>query len=364
MDKLFPLPVYTFLKIAFQNGGIDLRRIKNLPPWLIKTVLFEPLRWIELATYNQRIKNHQITKHPLFILGYYRSGTSYLHQCLVQDDRFGYHTNYQMVLPEVMLTTEKALLPVFDFICRTFHITDSVHRVPLSFSFPGEEDATMTTYLDPKGAQWGYFFPQKMTGQFQKYVLLENISDAEMEAWKRSFIFLLKKIAIASQQKQLVLKSPPNTARLKLLLSIFPDAKFIFIHRNPYQVYSSNKRFWQVLQKVYALQTTKSVDVNAVILDTYSKMMQRYLQEKDLVPPGQLTEIAYDDFIQDPLANLNKAYQALHLDDFSYCEEKMKLFTGHQKEFLQIKHELPESERKMVSEKLEPFIRHWNYQLQ
>ena len=363
MNRLFPLPLYTFLKIVFQNGGINLRKIKNLPPWLIKTILFEPFRWIELAIYNHKIKQHQILKHPLFILGYYRSGTSNLHQCIVQDDRFGYHTNYQMVLPEVMLTTEKALLPVFDFICRVFNIKDSVHRVPLSFRFPGEEDATMTTYIDPKGAQWGYFFPKKMMDQFNKYVLFDNASASELENWKRSFIFLLKKISIACKQKQLVLKSPPNTARIKQLLSIFPDAKFIFIHRNPYHVYSSNKKFWGVLQRVYALQGAKSVDVNTVILDTYSQMMQRYLAEKDLVPPGQLTEIGYDDFVQNPVESLRNAYQELHLGDFSYCEEKMRLFTSHQKEFLQLKHEMPEAEIKMVSEKLKPFIRRWNYQL-
>ncbi len=363
MDKLFPLPLFTFLKIVFQNGGIDLRRIKNSPPWLIKTLFFEPFRWIELAAYNQKIKNHQILKHPIFILGYYRSGTSYLHQCLVQDDRFGHHTNYQMVLPEVMLTTEKTLQPVFDFICQVFNITDSVHRVPLSFRYPGEEDATMTTNLDPKGAQWGYFFPKKMNEQFQKYVLFENISTNEIAAWKQSFVFLLKKISIANRQKQLVLKSPPNTARIKQLLSVFPDAKFIFIHRNPYQVYSSNKRFWEVLQKAYALQSAKSVDVNTIILDTYSQMMQRYLKEKELVPPGQLTELAYDDFIQNPVVSLRNVYGELHLDDFSYCEEKIKLFIGHQKQFVQLSHELPEAERKIVSEKLEPFIKHWNYQL-
>lgn len=362
MDKLFPLPLYTFLKIVFRNGGIDLKRIKNSPPWLIKTILFEPLRWAELAIYNRRIRQHQLLKDPLFILGYYRSGTSYLHQCLVQDDRFGYHTNYQMVLPEVMLTTEKTLLPVFDFICRTFNIRDSVHRVPLSFRFPGEEDAAMTTYLDPRGAQWGYFFPKKMSEQFQKYVLFDN-AKAEIEAWERSFIYLIKKISISNQQKQLVLKSPPNTARIKQLLSVFPNAKFIFIHRNPYQVYSSNKRFWQVLQKVYALQTTRSVDVDAVILDTYSQMMRRYLDEKHLVPAGQLSEIAYDDFVQDPVICLNHAYRKLQLDDFGYCGEKMRSFTGRQRQFVQLKHELPAGEIRMVSEKLEPYIRYWNYEL-
>jgi omega-hydroxy-beta-dihydromenaquinone-9 sulfotransferase len=363
MKHIFPLPIYIFLRLVIKNGGLSSRGLKNTPPWILKTILFEPLRWIELALYNQKISQHRIHRHPLFILGYYRSGTSYLHQCLVQDDRFGYHSNFQMVLPEVMLSTEKALLPVFEFICRLFNITDSVHRVPLSFRFPGEEDAAMTTYLDPQGAQWGYFFPGMMHEQFQKYVLFENISEAELETWKQSFIFLLKKISLATHQKQLVLKSPPNTARIKLLLSIFPDAKFIFIHRNPYQVYASNKRFWEVVQKVYALQDTKSVDVNSIILDTYSQMMHRYLQEKDLVPPGQLTELAYDDFVQNPVASLRNAYGALHLDNFSYCEGKMQSFTGNQKQFVQLKHLLPESERSMVSEKLEPIIRHWNYPL-
>ena len=363
MNQLFPLPLYSFLRIASKNGGFSIKKIKNITPWVIKTVLFEPVRWAELAFYNQRINNHTIKKHPIFILGYYRSGTSYLHQCLVQDDRFGYHSNFQMVLPEVMLTTEKALLPFFEFICRLFKVKDSVHRVPLSFRFPGEEDATMTTYLDPRGAQWGYFLPKMMHDQFQKYVVFENTGEAEIEAWTKSFVYLLKKISIASQQKQLVLKSPPNTARIKLLLSIFPDAKFIFIHRNPYEVFASNKRFWQVVQREYALHGTKPVDVNSIILDTYSRMMQRYLWEKEAVPPGQLAELAYDNFIQNPITSLKNVYSELQLDDFAYCEDKMKTFTGPQKKFVQLKHELPDNETKMVSEKWEPFIRHWNYPL-
>lgn len=361
MNQLFPLPIYTFLKIALANGGFSLRKAKNITPWLIKTVLFEPVRWAELAFYNQKVQQHVIEKHPLFILGFYRSGTSYLHQCLVQDDRFGYHTNYQMVLPEVMLTTEKTLVPVFEAICRLFRLTDSVHRVPLSFRFPGEEDATMTTFVDPKGAQWGYFLPQMMREQFSRYVLFENVPPSKIEEWKRSFLFLLKKISLANGGKQLVLKSPPNTARIKLLLSLFPNAKFLFIHRNPYEVYASNKRFWQVVQKKFALKNTGSVDVGSLILDTYSQMMQRYLDEKSLVLPNQLTELGYDDFVQSPVECLRSAYASLQLPDFSYCENKLKAFTSRQKHFVQLKHALPDAEHQLVSKKLEHIIRHWNY---
>ncbi|MDN3658660.1 sulfotransferase [Ferruginibacter paludis] len=363
MKRLFPLPIYTFLKIVFQNGGIAPGKIKNLPSWLIKTILFEPLRWIELAVYKKKISRHTITKDPVFILGFYRSGTSYLHEFLTKDDRLGYHSNFQMVLPEIMLSSEKILLPVFEFICRSFNLRDSVHRVPLSFRFPGEEDATMTTSVNPRGVQWGYFFPKKMNEYFQKYVLFQNLPAAELTAWKQDFIFLLNKISLANHSKKLVLKSPPNTARIKLLLSIFPNAKFIFIHRNPYEVYVSNKKFWKVIQNTYALAGTKSVNVNSIILDTYSKMMHRYLQEKDLIPEGQLIEIPYAELIQKPLESMRKIYETIHLDDFDYCENKMRSFVEGRKNFVRLEHDIPAEERKVVSEKLAPFIRQWNYPL-
>lgn len=128
MNRIFPLPLYTFLKLTLQNGGISFSGLKNTPPWILKTVLFEPLRWIELALHNKKTSQHRIEMDPLFVLGYYRSGTSYLHQCLVQDDRIGYHTNFQMVLPEVMLTSEKALI----LKCKFFTPVNTHHHGHLS----------------------------------------------------------------------------------------------------------------------------------------------------------------------------------------------------------------------------------------
>lgn len=128
-----------------------------------------------------------------------------------------------------MLSSEKILAPVFEFICRSLNLQDSVHRVPLSFRFPGEEDASMTTSVNPREAQWGYFFPTKMNEYFEKYVMFENLSDSEFEAWSQEFGFLLKKISLANHSKQLVLKSPPNTAGINLLLSpTFSERKIYF----------------------------------------------------------------------------------------------------------------------------------------
>ena len=43
----------------------------------------------------------------------------------------------------------------------------------------------------------------------------------------------------AAQNSRLLIKSPVHTGRVKLLLDLFPNAQFIYIHRNPYQVFKS-----------------------------------------------------------------------------------------------------------------------------
>ena len=363
MHNYFPLPLFTFIRLIGKNGGISSRQIKNLFPWLLKTTVLEPFRWIELATQSQKLSMHALPKDPIFVLGFYRSGTTYLQQFLLQDDRKGYHSVFQMVFPEIMLSSEKWLLPVMETMAKLFKMQDPVHRIPLSWQFLGEEDATMTTSLNPLGAQWGYFFPSKMMEYFNKYVLFEELSDADKQAWIDSFLYLIKKISIANQGKQLVLKSPPQTARVKLLLSLFPKAKFIFIHRNPYEVFASNRRFWKIAKDIYTIGKTKNVDVDSIILNTYRKTMDRYLLDKEAIPEGQLVVLAYDDFIKEPIENIKHIYESLHLDDFDYCMSSMISFGSQQKSFVRLDYKLDSEDISTVSEAWGPFIKHWGYPL-
>jgi omega-hydroxy-beta-dihydromenaquinone-9 sulfotransferase len=61
------------------------------------------------------------------------------------------------------------------------------------------------------------------------------------------------------------------------------------------------------------------------------------------------------------MESMRKIYETIHLDDFGYCENQMKSFVESQKSFVRLKHEVPSDERGLVTEKLEPFLKHWNY---
>jgi hypothetical protein len=103
------------------------------------------------------------------------------------------------------------------------------------------------------------------------------------------------------------------------------------------------------------------MDANKTIVYTYIKTMQRYILEKNLIPDGQLIEIPYLDFIENPIMSIKKIYETLNLDEFTYCENAMIEFEKCQKSFKRLKHELPTKEKNWVSKELELIIKHWNY---
>lgn len=363
MNKLFPLPAYTLLKTAVINGGCSSEGLLHAAPWILKTTLLEPMRWIELLLHAKKVNNHVVEKPPVFVLGYYRSGTTYLQQYFMQDERLGFMSLYQTIFPELMLTFEKRMTPLLEFSAKLFRAKNPFHRIPLTWHSTGEEDIGMVGMLSPCASTWGYLFPNNYKSYFEKYVLFENISIKEKDDWQNSYNILIKKLSLASKNKQMVLKNPPNTARIKTLLTLFPHAKFIFIHRNPYDVYASTQRMLQMIKRNYMLGKTDNVDFSNIILKSYAGISNAYLRDKHLIPNGHLAELRYEDFIQAPVESLKHLYTTLQLGDFRLCEKKMIAHAEKNKNYIVLNHVLQQDELKTISCHWEPYFKHWNYQL-
>jgi hypothetical protein len=270
---------------------------------------------------------------------------------------------YQTLFPELMLCFEKLMTPPLEFASKITRVENPFHRIPLTWQSTGEEDIGMTAMLNDCASAWGYLFPLHAQRYFEKYILFQNKTEEETKSWKDAYLYLLKKLSLANHSKPLVLKNPPNTARIKLLLSLFPDARFILIYRNPYDVFASTKRMLAMIRRKYMLGKNRGVNDDEIILKTYSGIMNRYLEEKSLVIPDRLNEISYEQFTRSPVECLRQVYESLRLEDFSSCEKAMNAFCSAQNNYTVLNHRLSEEETKTVSNAWEPFIRHWNYPL-
>src|SRR5205823_6939054 len=76
----------------------------------------------------------------------------------------------------------------------------------------------------------------------------------ETRRWQRGLLHFVRQLTWRAGGKRLVLKSPPHTARVRLLVELFPDARFVHIVRDPRRVFPSTVWLWKSLGDVHGLQ--------------------------------------------------------------------------------------------------------------
>ena len=79
---------------------------------------------------------------------------------------------------------------------------------------------------------------------FGRFLTFEDALPAERARWRDNFLCFMRKVTLACSRRRgarrtaqpLLIKSPVHTARIAMLLELFPDARFVFIHRDPLEV--------------------------------------------------------------------------------------------------------------------------------
>lgn len=296
-----------------------------------KSILQEPFRILENITYADKIRDHELEKDPIFIIGHWRSGTSFLQYLLGQDPQFGYMNKFQVVFPDLFLKSEDFLKSVVKQFPRTSNIVRDAQSMSINLDLdsPSEIEIALTTMLSPTSLHWGHIFPNNAWDHFDKYLFFDTATKTELQHWKQDYQHLIKKISLKNDGRQLIIKSPGNTSRVNKLLDLYPNARFIFIHRNPYDVFYSNKKLWNNLLNNLALQNFSEQQMEQEIIRVYKKLMSRYLAQRSSIPEGQLVELRFENFVTDPLKELYSTYNSLGLDGFVNAEPKFRRFLEH-----------------------------------
>ena len=271
-----------------------------------------PLRYLECLNYSKRYEYLEHSEPPVFIIGHWRSGTTYLHNLLSQDKRFGYVTLFQTLANDLCLSGNKVIKPILK---RLIPCVRPMDKVCFAMDSPREEEHAVARF-SPYSFYHQCCFPRMGPFYFEKYVLFENVSQEVVEKWKKTYLRILQKAAINTGGRRLLLKNPVNTARLKMLLELFPDAKFIHIYRNPYHVFQSTRHLYQQTLEITQLQNISQEEIDKNIIHFYKEMMKRYFSHKDSIPPENLVEVRYEDLDKSPLNEVKRIYDHLAIPGF------------------------------------------------
>lgn len=292
-----------------------------------------PLRLIEKIKFSRKIKKHEISVEPIFIIGHWRTGTTYLHYLLSNDETKGYPRNVDVYTPHCSLVAP-------DYMKRLVEVAMPERRpmddVELTASKPGEEEFAMA--LKSKFSYYHVFiFPRRMD-YFSQFLTFNKSSKRSIRGWKKHYVNYIKKISFINGEKQLILKNPPNTGRIKLLKDIFPKAKFVYLHRNPYEIYASSILLFQRLLPYFSLQKWDEKKIKTKILMNFVEMIEEYERSKKTLTEDEIIEVKYEDLIADPLSELGKIYHKLDLKGFEESVESIQEFIKTQHQYKANKH--------------------------
>jgi omega-hydroxy-beta-dihydromenaquinone-9 sulfotransferase len=323
----------------------------------ILSVINSTLRFIQEFFFAKVVDKTGIRKPPIFIIGHWRSGTTLLHELMVLDDRHIYPTTYQCFAPNHFLLSEGIVNRWFGFVLPSKRPMDDMAT---GWDKPQEDEFALCNLGVPSPYE-SMCFPNHPT-RYPEYLNMEGLSEAALTKWRDTMLWFLKRISFKSNRR-IILKSPPHTARIKVLLDIFPDAKFIHIVRDPYVLFPSTVRLWKSLNELQGMQVPKHEGLEEYVFSCFERMYSTFEKQRALVDSARFYELRYEDLIADPVKQIQAIYEQFELGDFDEVAPKLNAYFEQKRDYRVNKHNLDPALRDEITRRWGNYIERYGYTL-
>lgn len=348
-----------WVRTLLRYGGRDLHwgkaaRISALVAAAAPFRLYERLRW-------GRAVSAVDVREPIFICGHWQSGHTLAQLLLACDPQFATLRMRHAVQPAACLTMQPILRR---FLAGRLPENRLADNMPSHLDAPQGDDFALAL-LTGVSFYYAWYFPWQADEVFRQFVLMEDLSEDTLADWKRQYRRLLQKLLLDSGRERVAVRNACNTARFTHLLSAFPDAKFIYCHRNPYDVLAASLERWEALTRAFSLSRNalSAGELEELTLSWYEQLLQRYLADRSQVPAGRIFEAPYADLKERPVELVQQVYEQFGLDGFDTARPLMEQMRRESPWELAGSTPLTADQRSAVAERWAFAFEEWGYPL-
>lgn len=294
-------PIKQLLKVI-KGQRIEMMQWRNTFRLFMVGALSSVYALRDQLRYGSTIAATEIEMPPIFILGHWRSGTTFLQTILCKDVNITTPTFFQCTFPQGFLSVGSRVRNNISECLPERRLFDS-----MSFDLDSPFDDEMATL--------------KITGESMMldFVFPDGIKNGEApfrrsSKWPAAMKYFAKKLTFVSG-KRLVFKSPVHGYRIQDIKKLFPQAKFIFLTRNPRKVYLSSKHQINMLLEHNALHG-HDYDMESYITRRYQDMLSSFEESFEILDQSQYIKISYEQLVIDTLGTVEKIYSHFDVGDW------------------------------------------------
>ena len=331
------------------------RRIPTVLSITALALLNTILGWVQNLQYGRRVRRVDVPDDPIFIIGHWRSGTTMLHELMALDEQNRCPTTYESLAPNGFLVSEAF---VRRWLRSMFPRKRPFDNMRVGLDRPQEDEIALCN-LGLPSPFLTVAFPNRPP-QDPKYVDLDELSPRELRRWKATLRRFYQSI-LFKRGGRLVSKSPQNTFRVKILVDMFPRAKFVHIVRNPYSVFPSTVHFWTTMYNMYGLQQPDFRSLDKDVYETLTAMYRKLQATQPLVNDKRFIELKYEQLVNDPVETMKTLYEQLELNNFQAVRPAFEQYAARSQKYKTNQYELTEEAREEISRNWQTFFERYGY---
>jgi hypothetical protein len=358
-----PLALGSFknwVRLLKENKHIDSKFIGRALYVSLVSLFSGPLRVYQRVRYRRTFENVRIRRDPIFILGHWRSGTTHLHNLLCQDRRFGYVSSLQVIAPDLFYVASESFKKLLRLGTPENRMIDNMSW---SIDSPQEEEMALGN-MSPYSLYHWWSFPRNAKQYFDRYAIFKDVTSDEIETWKEKYMEVIKTATFNMQGRRLVIKNPANTGRIPILLEMFPNAKFIFLHRDPYEVFLSTRNLYKKTLPFAQLQEINDEEIDTNILTFYKDMMHHYLNDRGLIPPRNLIEVGFQELDHSPLPVMRRIYTSMNFWPYARVRGRLRRYLDTLKDYQKNSYQISPVDIENVNRHWAFAFEEWGYPMQ
>lgn len=284
----------------------------------------------------------QEVKQPIFIISNPRSGTTFTHRLMCMDeDKYAFTSLYHTTFPSITLfkvvnvfsrldkkighPMEKGIKALDKILFKGW---ENIH--PMGWG-KSEEDEAMYVYT---GYSAGMFFLSPFIKDVYEIVFPDTVNESVRKKIMNFYTNSIQRVMFAQGHNKIFLsKNVMSTGRLKSLNEAYPDARYIYLVRNPMEAIPSLMSMfsipWNFHSPEIKYDSPEFRAVGTIGIDYY-KYFNKF---KNRIDPKNMITVNYEDLVNNPKETIEKIYDHFDLEIDEKYNQKLSAITKKQKSY-------------------------------